>query len=97
MKNAEIQEAFESFAKAQGLKIGILSHFEGENYVSAKKGTVCLKYADIRCGNRLAVILNLKGGGISLITPYLPPKELMQLFVGSMTDWKKEVLRHNNY
>ena len=94
MKHSEIQNEFENFAKIQGIKVGIPSHFEGGKYILHKQGTVSLKYADARCGRRLAIILHLKNGCISQLTSYLPIKELYQLLIGAQMNYKKEVLRH---
>ena len=81
MKN-EIKELFEVFAKHLKLKTSETSHFDGDKYVVAKEGTISLNKSDIRCGNRIGIIGNGKNGTISLLSGYLPPKELIAYMNG---------------
>ena len=86
----ELKETFETFAKVQGFKIGMPSHFEGKKYQLAKPFTVCLRPAD----NRWAIVLNLPKGCISPITSFLPPPELLRLMEGGSINWGNEVKRY---
>ena len=89
MKHSEIQSVFEDFAEAKNLKIGTPSHFEGDYpnraYVLAKTNSYTLKYADARCGRRLAIVKNGKGGTINPLTSYLKPSELVAYMQGAMS------------
>lgn len=96
MKYKDLESKFKEFAQIQKLKIGIQSHHEGQKYVLAKPFTVSLKYADIRCGNRLAIIMHLPGGVIHALTPFFTPLKLFKYMNETKDILRKEVLRYKN-
>lgn len=94
MKYKDVENKFTEFATNQKLKIGIPSHHEGKKYVCAKPYTVSMKYADIRCGNRLAIIIHLPNGCIGTLTPFLTPLKLFKYMNETRENLRKEVLRY---
>lgn len=70
------------YADKSGLEKTENSHFEGEVYVCGKAGAIALKWADARCGKRIAIVKYGENGTISPLTPYLPVSELSAYVFG---------------
>lgn len=90
MNSKELENNFTDFAKANKFKVD-KSRFEGEAYVMAKPGTIYLKFGDVRIGRRAGIALNLKSGGIHMMTSYMPYGELLSYMQGLNRNIKKDI------